>query len=224
MSHKVKRIKIRVSKELGSVSGLLLVPESSKYLMVLAHGAGAGMTHAFMEDLAQALGSQGVGTLRFNFAYMEKGGGPPDRPKKAHAVIDAVVRKAIKLSEGRTLLAGGKSFGGRMMSQMGAEGTLEGVQAIVYFGFPLHAPGKPGTDRANHLSDIDVPQLFVQGTRDTLAQLELIRKVCKPLKKATLAIIDGGDHSFKMLKRSGKTQEEAMQEIVASVTDFIATL
>ena len=221
---KSRRLKINVSKEIGKVSSILLLPEKAKALIVLSHGAGAGMEHSFMEALAKKLAEHDIGTLRFNFAYMEKGGGPPDRPKKAHQVIAAAISKALNYSEGLTLLAGGKSFGGRMMSQMAAAGTLKDVKGVIYFGFPLHAPGKPGTERAAHLSDIKIPQLFVQGTRDTLAKIDLIKAVAKRLKKASLAIIDGGDHSFKMLKRSGKTQEDAIEEIAKASEKFIDKL
>ena len=220
---KPKKLKIRISKEIGSVSALLVLPEDASSLLVLSHGAGAGMTHSFMELLAQELAAQQVGTLRFNFPYMEKGGGGPDRPKKAYPAIQAAVRKAAKYADGLTLLAGGKSFGGRMTSQLAAEGGLPQVRGIVYFGFPLHAPGKPGTDRAAHLPDIEIPQLFLQGTRDTLARIDLIREVCKPLKLATLVEIESGDHSFKTLKRSGISHEGAVKQLAQQTSWFADT-
>lgn len=218
-----KRLKIQISEEIGTVSALLLLPDDAFALLVLSHGAGAGMEHPFMEGLAQELAAQKIGTLRFNFAYMEKGGGP-DRPNKAHPAIVAAVKKALPYAEGLTLLAGGKSFGGRMTSQVAAKGELEAVKGIVYYGFPLHAPGKPGVERAAHLSDIRIPQLFLQGTRDTLANIDLMKEVCGKLPKARLVIMEGGDHSFKTLKRSGITYEEVMRRLAEETADFAAKL
>lgn len=215
-----QRLTLLVSEEIGTVSAILLLPEDATAMLVLSHGAGANMEHAFMEMLAQELAKQKVGTLRFNFVYMEKGGGAPDRPEKAHAVIRAAVNEAKKHSKGLTLLAGGKSFGGRMTSQMAANGGLEEIQGIVYFGFPLHPAGKPGTTRAAHLADIKQPQLFLQGTRDTLAELELIKEVCEALPHAQLVIIEGGDHSFKLLKSAGMTHEEAIQKLAKETAAF----
>ncbi len=220
---KARKLKINVSKEIGSVSSLLILPEDAFALLVLSHGAGAGMEHSFMETLAQFLAEYKVGTLRFNFAYMERGGGP-DRPKKAHPAIKAAVKKALKYTDGLTLLAGGKSFGGRMTSQVAALGELEAVKGIVYYGFPLHAPGKPGTERAAHLSEIKIPQLFLQGTRDTLARFDLIEEVCKNLKTAQLVKMEGGDHSFKTLKRSGVTHEEAIKQLAEETARFAKKL
>ncbi len=220
---KPRKLKINISKEIGSVSALLLLPKDATSLLVLSHGAGAGMEHPFMEMLSQRLAVNGVGTLRFNFPYMEKGGAP-DRPKKAHPTIQAAVKKALKYADGLTLMAGGKSFGGRMTSQVAAIGELSAVKGIVYFGFPLHAPGKPGIERAAHLSDIKIPQLFLQGTRDTLANFDLIKKVCKKLKKGKLVKIEGGDHSFKTLKRSGVTHEEAIEQLARATAEFAAKL
>ncbi len=216
---KVERLKIQISEEIGEVSALLLLPDDAFALLVLSHGAGAGMEHAFMEALAQELAVHKVGTLRFNFAYMEKGGGP-DRPKKAHPAVKAAVQKALSYSEGLTLLAGGKSFGGRMTSQVAALGALEAVKGIVYYGFPLHAPGKAGTERAEHLSAIPQPQLFLQGTRDTLAKYDLIESVCSKLDKAYLVKMEGGDHSFKTLKRSGITPEDVMHQLAEETAAF----
>ena len=214
-----RKLKINISKEIGTVSALLLLPGDATALLVLSHGAGAGMEHSFMEGLAQKLAEYKIATLRFNFAYMEKGGAP-DRPKKAHPAVIAAVKKALKYSEGLTLLAGGKSFGGRMTSQVAALGQLSPVQGIVYFGFPLHAPGKDGIERAAHLSDIKIPQLFLQGSRDALANIDLMKSVCKRLKKAKLSILEGGNHSFKMLKKSGVTDEEVMDKLAKETAKF----
>jgi predicted alpha/beta-hydrolase family hydrolase len=182
------------------------------------------MEHPFMDQLARKLAEYRIGTLRFNFAYMEKGKGAPDRPKKAHPAILAAVKEAQKYAGTLPLLAGGKSFGGRMTSQVAANGELEGVKGIVYYGFPLHAPGKPGIERAAHLSDITIPQLFLQGTRDTLARFDLITEVCEKLDNAHLVKMEGGDHSFKTLKRSGITHEEAVEQLAKETADFVAKL
>ncbi len=220
---KPRKLTINISKEIGKVSALLLLPKDARALMVLSHGAGAGMQHSFMEALSQKLADHRIGTLRFNFAYMEKGGAP-DRPKKAHPAIKAAVRKALKYADGLPLVAGGKSFGGRMTSQVAALGELEAVKGIVYYGFPLHAPGKEGAERAAHLSDIQIPQLFLQGTRDALANFDLMKKVCRKLKGAKLVKIEGGDHSFKVLKRSGVSQEEVMEMLGAKTAAFVADI
>ena len=218
-----KQLKIKVSEEWGSVSALLIRPGDAIALLVLSHGAGAGMEHQFMESLAQELAGNQVATLRFNFLYMENGGGP-DRPKKAHPTIVAAIKEAKNQAEDLPVFAGGKSFGGRMTSQVIALGQAEGTNGIVYYGFPLHAPGKPGTERAAHLADIQLPQLFLQGTRDTLAKFELITEVCGQLKDATLVKVEGGDHSFKHLKKSGITQEEAIARLAVETAKFIQSL
>lgn len=221
---KNQKINIPVSEEIGNVSGLLFLPPQAKALLVLSHGAGAGMEHPFMEQLAQALGVEKIGTLRFNFAYMENGKGAPDRPPKAQAVIRAALKKAEEYAKGIPLLIGGKSFGGRMTSQLAAVEALPSVKGIVYYGFPLHAPGKIGIERAAHLSGIPISQLFLQGTRDSFAKTELIKEVCAALPKSKLVIIEGGDHSFKMLKRSGITQEEAIQKLAEETAIFVQGL
>ncbi len=220
----IQKINIPVTEEIGAVSGLLLLPKTATSLLVLSHGAGAGMEHPFMEQLAQALGTVNIGTLRFNFAYMENRKGAPDRPPKAQAVIKAALKKAEDYANGLPLLVGGKSFGGRMTSQLAATEELPLVKGIVYYGFPLHAPGKIGIERAAHLSAIPIPQLFLQGTRDTFAKTELIEEVCAALPLAKLVIIEGGDHSFKMLKRSGITQEEAIRKLAEETAVFEQSL
>ena len=219
----IRKLKINISKEIGSVSALLLKPENATSLLVLSHGAGAGMEHPFMTALSEQLALKKIATLRFNFAYMEKGGAP-DRPKKAHPAIKAAVKKALKYADGLTLLAGGKSFGGRMTSQVAALGELSKVQGIIYFGFPLHAPGKAGIERAAHLKDIVIPQLFLQGTRDTLAKIDLIDQVCSGLKNATLVKMEGGDHSFKTLKRSGIAYKEVIEKLANETAKFAENL
>jgi predicted alpha/beta-hydrolase family hydrolase len=217
---KAKRIQFQISEEIGSTSALYIRPIKPKFLLVLAHGAGAGMEHPFMETLAQFLAANKVATLRFNFAYMENGKKVPDRPKKALPTISAAINQAKKLAKGLPILIGGKSFGGRMCSQLAASEKLTDVSGIIYFGFPLHAIGKPSTDRAAHLSNIPQPQLFLQGTRDTLAEITLIKKVCKKLKKAKLEVFEGGDHSFKMLKKTGIPHKEVIEKLAKTAAAF----
>lgn len=221
---KKRKLKIKVSDEIGIVSSILMLPEDATSLLVLSHGAGANMEHIFMETLAQNLATQKIASLRFNFPYMEKGGGPPDRPKKAHPTILAAVNKASKYAEGIKLLAGGKSFGGRMISQVASTSQLPDVDGIVYFGFPLHAPGKASIDRASHLSQIVKPQLFLQGTRDALADKILIKEVTTKLDKAKLIQLEGADHSFKMLKRTGISHEEMIERLALETANFSASL
>lgn len=218
---KIKRLRIKVNKEKGSVSAKLLLPKDAHSLLVLSHGAGAGMDHPFMENLAQALAKQSIGTLRFNFVYMENGRKPPDRPPLAQAAILAAIEKARALSEGIPLFAGGKSFGGRMTSLLAASGQINDLKGIIYFGFPLHAPGRAGIERAAHLKDIKVRQLFLQGTRDTLAKIELMQEVSKKLRKGSLRIFEGADHSFKTLKKSGISQEEMIEKLAKATYKFM---
>lgn len=206
-------LKINISEELGTVSGILNKPDSSKYLLVLAHGAGADMTHSFMEALSEELGKNKIATLRFNFRYKELGKGAPDRPKVALPTVQAAINKGIELADGLPVLAGGKSFGGRMTSTLASTTNLSSVMGLVFFGFPLHSPSKVGIERGEHLKSVSNPMLFLQGTRDTLAQIPLITEVCDGLDNATLCILEGGDHSFKTLKRSGITHEEMIEKL-----------
>lgn len=202
----------------GEVSALLHNPRNARWLLVLAHGAGAGMGHPFMKKLAEELAGVAIGTLRYQFPYMEPKMGvrrrAPDSPSVLTATVAAAVRTAERLVPGVPLLAGGKSMGGRMSSQAAAQGLLENVRGFVFFGFPLHPPTKPGTSRAEHLAKVPRPMLFLQGTRDTLADLKLLRPVCCKLgKSATLHVIDTADHSFRVLKRSGKDHAAVMREL-----------
>ncbi|MBR1124717.1 alpha/beta hydrolase [Bradyrhizobium lablabi] len=204
---------IEVGKS-GSVSALLMRPESARACYVFAHGAGAGMRHASMEAIATGLAERGIATLRYQFPYMEKGGKRPDPPAVAHATARAAVAEAGRCCAGLKLIAGGKSFGGRMTSQAQAAAPLDGVAGLAFFGFPLHPAGKPSNERAKHLSDIDIPMLFLQGTRDALAELSLLRPVVKGLGgRATLHLADAADHSFHVLKSSGRNDREVLTEI-----------
>ena len=209
----------------GAVSGLLMRPEQARWLLVLAHGAGAGMRHPFLHELAEELARAGIATLRYQFPYMEEKRGVPDRPPLLMATVAAAVHAAGQEAPGLPRLAGGKSMGGRMTSQAAAEGLLEGVQGLVFFGFPLHPPKKPSTKRAEHLAAVPVPMLFLQGTRDPLADLRLLRPVCKKLgARATLEIIESADHSFRVLKSSGTNDAAVMRLLAESTAAWAETL
>jgi hypothetical protein len=200
------------------LDALLLLPERARLLYVLAHGAGAGMRHPFLESVAQGLATRGIGTFRYQFPYMQAREKRPDPPEVAMAAVRAAVEKAAEVAPGLPMIAGGKSFGGRMTSNAAAKAVLPGVKGLVFLGFPLHAPGQPGEGRAAHLSQVTVPMLFLQGTRDTLARLDLITAVCQRLGSlATLHVVEGADHSFKVLKRSGRTDAEVMEELVGEI-------
>ena len=196
------------------VNGLINKPRQAFALLVLGHGAGAGMEHPFMEGLAEQLAKGGLACLRYNFPYMDQGKKAPGSAKLSLATVAAAFTKGLQLAGDLPCFVGGKSYGGRMSSLAAAEARLEGNAGMIYFGFPLHAPGKHSTDRAAHLKDIKVPMLFLQGTRDTLARQDLIESVCQPLKKTDLEIFEGADHSFKVLKRSGMTNEAVFEDLV----------
>jgi uncharacterized protein len=206
------------------VSGLLHVPDSAKACLVLAHGAGAGMTHPFMVAAAAALAARGIATLRFQFPYMEHGSMRPDPPTVAHATVRAAVATAQRHCSALPLFAGGKSFGGRMTSQAQAASPLAGVRGLAFLGFPLHPAGKPSVDRARHLFEVRIPMLFLQGTCDTLAQADLLAKVVEDLGHgATLRFSSGADHSFHVLARSGRTDEQVKGELFDTLADWITT-
>lgn len=216
-----KEVRIAVDEKSGEVTGLLDRPRGAKALYVLAHGAGAGMRHEFMEALVPRLSARGVATLRYQFPYMEKGGRRPDSRKVLLASVRAAVAAGVKLARGLPVYAGGKSMGGRMTSLAASEDPLVGVSGIVFLGFPLHAAGRSGVERADHLKEVSVPMLFLQGTRDSLADLDSIKAVCKGLgRKGTIHVVDGGDHSFHVLKRSGRTDEEVLDELADEVAAF----
>ena len=205
----------------GEVSALLSRPAKARRLLVLAHGAGAGMSHPSMEKLAGELACVGVATLRYQFPYMEKQRRVPDSPAILTAAVVAAVRAAAETVPGLALLAGGKSMGGRMTSQAAAQQPLDGVRGLVFFGFPLHPPNRPGTKRADHLAKVTVSMLFLQGTRDTLADLSLLRPVCAKLgSQATLHVIEKADHSFHVLKSSGRSDAEVLRELAETVVSW----
>jgi uncharacterized protein len=209
----------------GSVSALLIRPAEARACFVFAHGAGAGMTHPFMETFATGLGERGVASLRYQFPYMEKGSRRPDPPGIAQAAVRAAVAEAGLSCPGLPLIAGGKSFGGRMTSQAQASAPLAGVRGLAFLGFPLHPAGKPSSDRAKHLAEVHVPMLFMQGTRDNLAELALMEPVVTSLgPPASLHLVREADHSFHVLARSGRNDREVMKEILDTFSTWIGAI
>jgi predicted alpha/beta-hydrolase family hydrolase len=219
-----QKLVIEVGKS-TSISALLMHPAQARACFVFAHGAGAGMTHSFMEQVATGLGERGIATLRYQFPYMEKASRRPDPPAIAHAAVRAAVAEAARSCPGLPLIAGGKSFGARMTSQAQAKAPLAGVRGLAFFGFPLHPAGKPSIDRADHLTDVDVPMLFLQGSNDKLAELQLLKPVVEKLKPlATLHLVEAADHSFHVPVRSGRNDREVMGEILDALAAWIGTI
>ena len=209
----------------GEVSAILVRPNAARWLLVLGHGAGAGMSHPFMGALAEELAAAGVATFRYQFPYMQERRRVPDSPAVLTATVVAAVRAAAEAAPGLPLLAGGKSMGGRMTSQAAAERPLDAVRGLVFFGFPLHPPKRPGTKRGEHLAKVGVPMLFLQGTRDELADLNLLRPITTKLgSQATLHIIEGADHSFHVLKKSGKNDAEVLGELAETTASWAKKL
>jgi predicted alpha/beta-hydrolase family hydrolase len=197
------------------VSGLWRAPPSARACLVLAHGAGAGMAHKSMAALANGLAERGIATLRYQFLYMERGAKRPDPPALAHKVVRAAVAEAAKRAAELPLFAGGRSFGGRMTSQAQALAPLAGVHGLVFFAFPLHPAGKPSDQRAAHLFDVNIPMLFLSGSNDALASLDLLRPAVKTLgARATLKLIDGADHSFHVPAKSGRKDADVVAEVL----------
>jgi predicted alpha/beta-hydrolase family hydrolase len=199
---KTKSLSLKISTSIGSVSAECMIPEKSKCIITLAHGAGANMNHEFMIKLSQLLAVAGIATLRYNFPFMENKKGRPDTPAVAHATVEKAIARAKKLFPKLPLFAAGKSFGGRMTSQYLSANQDANVNGIVFYGFPLHPPGKPSIERAEHLKNIKIPMLFLQGTRDELATWKLIQSVCNTLPLAELIKIEGANHAFKAGKRN----------------------
>lgn len=190
-------------------------------MLAFAHGAGAGMHHPFMRDMAERLAARRIATLRYEFPYMTQGRKRPDRPPVLLATVRARVAEAARRAPDLLLLAGGKSMGGRMTSQAQAAEPLPGVRGLVFFGFPLHAAGRPGVERGRHLAAVDLPMLFLQGTRDKLAELSLLEPICRDIgPRAELHVVLGADHGFKVLVRSGRTSEQVLDELADAVAAF----
>lgn len=223
---------IHLTSRVIPTAGLLVRPHQARWLLVLAHGAGAGMRHAFMENLSHALADVDVATFRYEFPYMQDGRGRPDPPAVLSAAVRAAITTAADAAPDLPLLAGGKSLGGRMTSQTlsdppaaGAERIMKRVRGLVFFGFPLHQPGRPGTKRAEYLAHVGVPMLFLQGTRDSLADLTLLRPLCTSLgSRATLHVVDTADHSFHVLKRSGTTDADVLHDLARTVSSWADSL
>jgi uncharacterized protein len=217
-----ERVPIKVSNTVR-VSGLLQTPPRARACYVLAHGAGAGMNHPFMVEVAQGLALRGVATLRYQFPYMERGTRRPDPPQLAQATVRAAVAAALNLLPKLPLIAGGKSFGGRMTSQAEAKASL-GVRGLAFLGFPLHPAGRPSVERAEHLFEVKIPMLFLQGTRDNLASLELLEPLCKKLGRGTtLKLFADADHSFHVPKRTGRTDAQVLDDVLDAFAAWLDT-
>jgi len=220
----LSRVTLRVSDEV-SVSGLLLAPAAARACYVLAHGAGAGMEHPSMRAVAAGLADLRIATLRYQFPYMERGSRRPDAPPLCHATVRAAVAAAAQLAPGLPLAAGGRSFGGRMTSQAQAIEPLAGVRGLAFLGFPLHPAGEPSDARARHLAQVSIPMLFLQGTRDALAERSLIEALIARLgPRATLSLIEEADHSFHVAKSSGRTDAQVRSEVLQRLAAWIDAL
>lgn len=219
--NKNKNIKFNVSEKAGEVSGILLLPDNATSIFVFAHGAGAPMDHPFMNKTAALFSEQGIATLRYNFPYTEKKSKRIDPTPVLLETVRSAVNAAKKYAGDIPLFAGGKSMGGRMTSQAMSKDPIENVKGLIFLGFPLHPIGKESTERAEHLFNIKVPMLFLQGTRDKLANLDLLRPIVSKIgKSATLYIIEGADHSFHVLKSSGKNDDEILKQLAVEVKEW----
>jgi hypothetical protein len=218
-----RELRLRVGE--GDVSAIAVRPTEARALLVLAHGAGAGMRHPFLQSLAAHLADAGIASLRYQFPYAEQGRRRPDPEPLLLATVRAAVAEAAGQARGLPLLAGGKSMGGRMTSLAAAEAGLAGVAGLVFFGFPLHAAGHPSAERGKHLAKVGLPMLFLQGTRDRLADLALLRPLCRRLApRATLHVVEGGDHSFALPRRAGRSPDDVHRELARAVADWAAAL
>jgi predicted alpha/beta-hydrolase family hydrolase len=204
------------------VSGLLQAPARAAACCVLAHGAGAGMTHPFLAAVAEGLARRGIATLRYQFPYMERGGRRPDAPALAQATVRAAVREAAGLAPGCAIVAGGKSFGGRMTSEAQAASPMPGVRGLVFLGFPLHPAGRPSAERGRHLSRVEMPMLFLQGTRDALAELSRLQALVRALgARARLELVQDADHAFHVPARTGRTDAEVREALLDAVAGWV---
>ena len=211
--------------DFGDVSALLVRPDDARVLYILAHGAGAGMRHPFLGRMAEALAKQDVATLRYQFPYMERKARRPDLPAVATATVRAAVALAHRLAPELPLIAGGKSFGGRMTSTAQASEPLPGVRGLAFLGFPLHPPGKPAVTRGEHLDAVRVPMLFLQGDRDEFAEPLLLRQVLRNLgARATLHLVSSGDHSFSVPKKSGRSPDDVFDELSTTIADWAVNI
>src|SRR5471030_922209 len=224
MTHTAIEMKFPATPEKGEVSALLVRPDDASHLLVLGHGASTNMRHATLTTIAERMAGAGIATFRYNFPYMEHGTGR-DSKEVCTATVRSAVAAAHRDAPDIPLLAGGHSFGGRMTSTAASESPLDGVGGLVFFSFPLHQPGKPDTKRAVHLSAVTLPMLFLSGTRDDLAGLDLLQPVCGRLgKRATLHLLDTADHGFRTLKRSRKSEEDVFDEMARIVSEWASGL
>lgn len=220
-----RELSLRASRSAGDVAALVIRPGAAFAALALGHGAGAGMRHPFMSALAERLADRGIGTLRYEFPYMSRGSRRPDPPPILMATVRSAATAAAEVFGTLPLFAGGKSMGGRMTSGAAAQEALPNVHGIVFYGFPLHAPGKPPAGRADHLSTVQVPMLFLQGTRDSLARTDLLEPVCRMLgPRATLHVVDGADHGFHVLRRSGRTDDDVLDELADTTAAWVRGL
>lgn len=207
------------------VSGLFERPDEARAVLVLAHGAGAGMEHPSMQTVADGLAQRHVATLRYQFPYMERKNRRPDPPALCHATVRAAVAEAARLAPDLPLIAGGRSFGGRMTSQAQALSSLAGVRGLVFLAFPLHPAGRPATDRADHLQEVGIPMLFIQGSRDELAEFDLLREVIRQLSpRANLHVLQDADHSFHVPARSGRKDPAVREEALDAICVWLDNL
>lgn len=218
-------LRLHISDLVGDVAAFLLRPPEAWLLYVLAHGAGAGMRHQFMEQISASLAALGVATFRYQFPYMEAGRGRPDAPSLLETSVRAAVTRAGEIVPELPVIAGGKSLGGRMTSSATAAQPLDRVRGLAFLGFPLHPPGQPGTRRAEHLHQVNIPMLFLQGTRDAFARLDLITEVCRSLEpRATLRVVQDADHSFGVPRRSGRTPGQVHEELAGAIAEWARAL
>jgi hypothetical protein len=218
----VQALKLGIPVGNGRVSGLFLRPDDASALYLFAHGAGVGMAHPSMDANARGLAARGIATMRFQFPYMERGSGRPDPPPVAHAAIRFAAGAAANLAPDLPLFAGGRSYGGRMTSLAQSIEPIAGARGLVFLGFPLHPPGAPAADRADHLAKVEVPMLFISGDRDALADLEMLKTVVDGLgDRATLHTVSGGDHGLRVLKSSGRTPADAQNEALDAAAEWI---
>lgn len=221
----VRELEFKVEPAVGRVSAIVIEPEDARWLYILAHGAGAGMRHPFMEKISHALAARGVATFRYQFPYMEAGTKRTDSPPVCEATVLCAVHEASKEAPGIPLIAGGKSFGGRMTAYTASDKWLPGVRGLAFLGFPLHAPRKPAITRAKYLDAVQLPMLFLQGSRDDFADLPLLREVLERLgDRARLHVVEGGDHSFGVLKRSGRAEADVLDELARALDEWASDM
>ncbi|MBI1928258.1 alpha/beta hydrolase [Candidatus Poribacteria bacterium] len=225
MNYEAIESKFVATEEKGEVSSLLIRPDNARWLLVLGHGASTNMRHRTLQTIAERLADVGIATFRYQFPYMERGGGGRDSQAVSLATVRSAVAAAHEAASDLSILVGGHSFSGRMSSMAAAEAPLERMRGLVFFAYPLHPAGKPGTERAEHLSRVTVPMLFLSGTRDALAELDLLRPVCEKLgDRATLHLLDTADHGFKVLKRSRKSDEDVFVEMARVINEWVSKL